>query len=96
MSDTLSVQVARIETHLKNELGTTAEPGSLRKEINDLTSEFRALRKVIVGNGLPGVISRLDRVEQNEKRRKLILSAACVSVVGLIVKAIWEIIRKGV
>lgn len=42
----------------------------------------------------PGLVLRIDRLEQTESRRSRLLNAALVALAGLVVKAVWDLIAK--
>lgn len=42
----------------------------------------------------PGLVLRLDRLEQTESRRARILNAALLAVASLMMKAVWDLIAK--
>lgn len=86
----LPVQVARLVARLDSELGTPMSRGNIHRTLDDVKSEMRALRTVIVGNGVPGMMTRLDRLEQAEKRRATWLSAIGITSIGLAFKAVYE------
>jgi len=48
----------------------------------------------IYGNGREGLLVRVDRLEQDEGRRKWGVRLVAASVVGLIVKAFWGVVAK--
>lgn len=45
-------------------------------------------------NGTPGIKTELDRIKQDKKRHELAFMAAWSSLVGLILKTLWDAIFK--
>lgn len=69
----------------------------LARVISHLESEHidRAnFSKVLHGNGKPGLLVRVDRLEQIEKGRAKILIPGALTLVGLAIKAIWDLITS--
>lgn len=40
---------------------------TIERDINDIKADVREIRTSLAGNGNPGIITRLDRVEQRHK-----------------------------
>ena len=51
-------------------------------------------RKMFYGNGGLGLVTRLDRVEQNEKTRQWTLRAVVVAVLGVFVKMVSDLFKN--
>lgn len=71
-------QMARVVSHLESEVG------NLTKHINDFSNLL---------NGNEGIILRLDRLWEAEKRRVWMTRTVLVSVVGLLVTQVWLLLK---
>ena len=57
--------------------------------------ELSALKRAVFGyNGqLPGLMTRLDRIEQGERRRKWAVRAILVGLVSIVAEAVARFVR---
>jgi len=58
--------------------------------ISKFMSDMRTL--VVDGNGKPGIVTRLDRIEQKEKLRDKIRTGGIFVVIGLVIKDLWAVL----
>lgn len=59
-------------------------------KISSMEDKVDAMHACLIGNGKPGLIIRLDRVEQRHKVVSKLVWAVVVAVVGLSVSAFWS------
>lgn len=59
--------------------------------VTDLLKEHQ---RFIQGNGTPGASVRLDRLETADRTRLARERVAATAVIGLVVKALWELVRR--
>ena len=88
----LTVQVTRLSAKFDSEIGSEDRPGHLNLRLTETRDELRALRKMLSGNGSPGIVTRLDRLEQSDKRRQALTFAALVAALGAVVKTAWDVV----
>lgn len=60
----------------------------LSEKIDNIDDNVKLLMEKIVGNGVPGIDKRLDRLEQDEKRRSIWLKAVITVSVGSIITSL--------
>jgi len=91
----LELQLQHIVDQLARELGTDSHQGSLSRRLTEISSNVEQLRQHILGTpSFPGLALRLDRLEVAEKNRAKLASAVLLSIVGLLLKAVWELIAR--
>ena len=56
-SSDILMSLQLLETRLQSELGTAESPGNIATSINEI-------KRILRGNGTPGLVIRLDRMEQ--------------------------------
>ena len=62
-----------------------------REQRNRIEFDGKIILQLLQGtNGQPGMKTRLDRLEQDELRRKWFLRAVAVAVAGLFTKDFWK------
>jgi len=83
----LELQTQKNSTHIEAEVGNLIK---LTVEIRDLIKHHETL--FFGNNGNPGLVTRLDRLEQADSSRRWGLRAVITLLIGLIVKALWEVI----
>lgn len=89
----LDLQLQRILSHLTNELGGEATEGNVHRQLSEIRNSIRTLQAHIMGSPEnPGIVMRLDRLEVAEKARGKVNSAALFALVGLVVKACWDLL----
>src|SRR5690242_4215693 len=89
----VETQTSLILSTLKSELGNNGVVGNVPRMLALLRDELRELKLQLLGTiEHPGVVLRLDRLEIAEERRARLTSAALVALVGLLVKAGWELL----
>jgi hypothetical protein len=89
----VETQTSLILSTLKSELGNNGVVGNVPRMLAMMRDELRELKLQLLGTiEHPGVVLRLDRLEIAEQRRARMTSAALVALVGLLVKAGWELI----
>lgn len=82
-------QLGRICSDIESEKGTRAR---INSSINSALEEIRVL---LYGKGdAVGFNTRIDRLEQAEKRRAFLITAISVSMIGLVLKTGWDLLRK--
>jgi len=82
----MQLALARFQSHLESELGNnTRGLNSLKKEVDEIRGKFF---------GDNGVIIKLDRLDQTEKRRRIWDKAFIGAAAVLIIKIIYDIVTN--
>jgi len=91
----VETQTSLILSTLKAELGESSTVGNVPRMLELLRGELRELKELLLGSlDRPGVVLRLDRLEIAEERRARMSSATFVALIGLVVKAGWDLLAK--
>lgn len=61
----------------------------------DDSAKLDKILKHLEGNGREGLIVRVDRLEQTEKRRSRLVLTVAATVIALVVKTGWELLTTG-
>jgi len=61
---------------------------------HDDSGKLDKILKHLEGNGREGLIVRVDRLEQTERRRSRLMWTVAAGVVALVVKTGWEVLRS--
>ena len=93
MEKELSEQIHELDkklVELKAEFKAAADYNQRTcEQFSKFASDVRTI--VINGNGQPGLITRVDRIEQKEKWRDVIRTGGVLAVVGLLIKEFWSL-----
>lgn len=68
---------------------------AVREKIEAIADDVAEIRRLLTGGHEPsnGIIVRLDRLEQTEKRRSWATHTALAGVIGLVIKLAWGFIK---
>jgi len=72
------------------------ELARLAEARRDDSAKLDKILKHLEGNGRDGLIVRVDRLEQTEKRRSRLVWIVAAAVIALVVKTGWELLNTGV
>lgn len=75
-----------------NQVVSKDELAAVHDRLGDVDDKLEKLDEAIRGNGKPGLVLRLDRLERSETTRRKIIWMTIGSLVPLIVAAIWRLI----
>lgn len=68
----------------------------LGSKLDDMRNELHIIRKAVVGDptdsSRPGLLMRIDRLEQTEKTRARVLWAVVTGIVGLIIERLRDVL----
>ena len=84
--------IARLTSELTTRRVAEEQITPLRQELVKLTTEVRVLNVRIVGNGSPGLLQRMEKLE-NRPRRTLLTVAAFSGALATIGSLLWHIFR---
>jgi len=67
---------------------TTAEVAQITEHLRSIDEKLNTCINILGGSpgGNPGLVVKVDRLEQSEKRRSWLIKAIVVSLIGLILK----------
>lgn len=89
----VETQTSLILNTLKAELGNNGVKGNVPRALALLREDLLELKLQLLGAfDRPGLLLRLDRLEIAEQRRGRVVSATLVALVGLVVKATWDLL----
>lgn len=88
MSESLTLEKIKIAERL-SALETT-----LKIFIEKTDKNSDKMNHIILGNGSPGLIDRVRVLETSEDGRRIYVKAAALTIVGLVVKNVWDIFTK--
>lgn len=89
----IELQIGVILAHLQTEIGSPHKPGTVLLKLSEMRGDVQQVERMLMGNnGHPGISVRLDRLEQSQAARARLEIAGITVLVGLLVKAIWEVL----
>ena len=79
---------------LENDMGVIkANIGTVMVSSEKCATNIENLTEGLMGTvNRPGIVVRLDRLEQAESRRKKVLGAIVIAVAGILTKVVWDLI----
>lgn len=89
----IELQIGVVLAHLQNEIGSPHKPGTVLLKLSEMRADVQQVERMLMGtNGHPGISVRLDRLEQAHAARIRLELAGITVLVGLLIKAIWEVV----
>lgn len=91
MGDELTLEKLKIDERLRR---VEESQTTLCADAKHMKVQIDAIYKIMVGNGKVGLITQVDRLDQDKKRQEKHVFAIWVAVIGLAVKTVWEFIVR--
>ncbi len=66
-----------------------------KESVDRVEACVKEIKKVLLGNGEPGIVGRIDRLEQRAAYSKWIVGLIATPVVGLVGKAAYDYLKGG-
>lgn len=89
------LQLARLVAHHESEAGTFARfHADIMENIKRLETLIVRHDHILMGNGKPGVLMELDRLQTSENIRRWVLGIIGLTVIGILTKVVIDIIIK--
>lgn len=81
----LTLEKMRIHERLATLEAVSKEGNEKLKNIESLMmSQITENRRIMFGNGGVGIVTRVDRIEQDEKKRRWVIGAIILTLIGII------------
>ncbi len=91
----IRIDVELIKAQLAAELGAAGQPGNLSKSMEKISTSLLDLSEIMSGSGdpdKPGLLTRIDRLEQSESSRRWHIRALWTSLLGGMVAAVLTLL----
>lgn len=64
---------------------------NIEAQLSDIKRDVRDIRATLIGNGTPGITTRLDRVEQKHKLVSRITWLLVAAAMGVVAQHVWSV-----